>query len=113
MESTVVNFLGYPGVMLSMSKSNYRNSHPNNLVVFNGNVCVIDKKVWFGDIDITISKNILLELSKELNQSLYILSEMDGRFDNEDKPKIENFLAKFNPDGTYELHSRIKDLFSI
>lgn len=113
MESTVVNFLGYPGVMLSMSKSNYRNSHPNNLVVFNGNVCVNDKKVWFGDIDITISKNILLELSKELNQSLYILSEMDGRFDNEDKPKIENFLAKFNPDGTYELHSRIKDLFSI
>lgn len=113
MEEIVMNFLGYPGHLLSMSKSGYRDSHPDNLVVFNGNICVGTEKVWFGDIDVTLSKDTLFDLSKELNDVVYVLTEMDGRFGNEEEPKIQNFMAKFNPDGTYELHPRLKEHFTL
>lgn len=73
--------------LLSMSKSVYRNKHPDNKVYFNANL--VDKKlgkIWHGDIDITTEGNLLQEVAKECNTTLYILREHDCRFGNENDP---------------------------
>jgi hypothetical protein len=105
--------LGYCGDMLSHSKSGYRDKNPNNLVVFNANVCVDNQKIWYGDIDVTKSKDELIQLASELKQAVYVLSEMDGRFENENRPKIDKFMAKFEPDGECVLNERIKSYYTI
>ena len=74
----------YMGRMLSGSKSGYWERHPDNLVVFNGNI-VIEKhgKIWYGDIDVTLEEDKLQAIANELCRTLYVLSEHDARFDNE------------------------------
>jgi hypothetical protein len=82
------------GRMISGSKSYYRERFPKHLVIFNANIIIInDKKVWHGDLDITIDENKLKNVAKILNQDLYILYEYDARFGNEDKP-IDELIKK-------------------
>jgi hypothetical protein len=81
--------LGISGTMLSASKSGYSTKYPDHLVVFNGNLIVKGKKIWYGDIDVTLSKSKIDALGKELKSPVYVLREMDARFENEDKPLIE------------------------
>lgn len=92
-------YLGYSGSLISWSKSQYREDHPENLVVFNSNVCTKNGKIWYGDIDVTRSKENLSMLSNALDEDIYVLREMDGRFENENNPKIDTFAAKFTPSG--------------
>lgn len=88
--------LGYCGRLLG-SKSRYSQAHPDNLVLFNSNVCTKeDGKIWFGDLDVTLEKSKLKELSKRLEKKIYVLYEMDGRFENEIAPKLERALAIIN-----------------
>lgn len=76
--------LGWPGTMLSGSKSLYRERNPNNIVIFNSNIAIPSKgKVWYGDIDITKSLTTLKEISILLNEPIYIFYEMAYRFENE------------------------------
>ncbi len=76
--------------LISASKSSYRERKPNNLVYFNANIFVYDYgKIWWGDIDITEDHIKLNEIAKKLNVHLYILSEQDGRFDNENRSDFE------------------------
>lgn len=78
--------LGYPGAMISESKSGYRDRHPDNVVVFNANLASKSYgKIWYGDIDITISKDKLFLAREAVGEDLYVLYEDDLRFDNEDK----------------------------
>lgn len=92
-------YLGISGALISWSKSRYKEEHPGNLVVFNSNVCTKDGKIWHGDLDVTRSKENLSMLSNALDEDIYVLREMDGRFENEDNPKIDEFAAKFTPSG--------------
>jgi hypothetical protein len=72
------------GRMLSFSKSYYRDDHPENEVLFNANIfCKEFGKIWYGDIDVTLEGKLLDEIATELNITLYVLREMDGRFENE------------------------------
>jgi hypothetical protein len=72
------------GRMLSLSKSDYREKHPNNEVFFNCNIFTEeDGKIWYGDIDYTKEIDILEKIATKLDRTLYILKELDGRFDNE------------------------------
>lgn len=74
------------GRMIGASKGDYRRENPDNVIVFNANIMTeIDGKIWFGDIDITKEFVRLENVAKELNKDLYILSELDGRFENESK----------------------------
>jgi hypothetical protein len=91
------------GRMLSGSKSFYNQQNPNNIVVFNSNVVVDGNKVWHGDLDITKDLDKLFKISKTLNKDLYILREMDARFENEGKPNINNYVAKFSPNETVKV----------
>jgi hypothetical protein len=107
LESLLFEKLGYPGRLISGSKSGYRNAHLENLTIFNANICIDEGKVWYGDIDVTKSKVGLQEIVDKTNKTLYILFEMDGRFEYEERPILKNSAAIFRPGKKPELR---KDL---
>lgn len=73
-----------PGRMISGSKSGYREKNPENVVYFNANIFILGEgKIWWGDLDLTKDTPILEDISREMGKKLYVLSEMDGRFENE------------------------------
>ena len=82
------------GRMISGSKSGYQERYPNNKAVFNANIVTETRgKIWYGDIDLSIDSVELMGIAKELGESLYILREMDARFENE-KQSIEFYKHK-------------------
>lgn len=82
------------GRMISGSKSGYREKYPNNFVVFNANILTEKSgKIYYGDLDLDFDNHKLLNVAKQLNEDLYILKEMDCRFENEDKP-IKELIKK-------------------
>ncbi len=84
MESPFIKRGLIPGRMISGSKSGYRKRNPDNTVYFNANIFVLGEgKIWWGDLDLTIDTPLLEEISGEIGKKLYVLSEMDGRFENE------------------------------
>ena len=88
-EDTAIEILGSLGRMLSASKSFYLEQFPENKVVFNANVYTKNGKIWYGDIDVTKDSEKVDALATELGERVYVLREMDGRFDNEGSPKLE------------------------
>lgn len=65
------------------SKSGYRWAHPDNECVFNANVfCEDAGKIWWGDLDLTLDKPKLEAVARKLRVRLYVLAELDGRFEN-------------------------------
>jgi hypothetical protein len=85
--SPAASHLGFPGRMISASKSGYKERNPDCLVIFNSNVCTEKGKIWWGDLDVTKSKDALSELAKETGETIYVLFEMDGRFEHEEIQK--------------------------
>lgn len=88
----ILNELGfYNGRLISGSKSTYRKKLPDNLVLFNANIFT-EKfgKIFYGDIDLTKDQSALKYISLELNETLYVLNEMDGRFGNENRSDFKN-----------------------
>ena len=75
------------GRMLSGSKSFYREQYPDHEVYFNANIVTESRgKCWYGDIDVTTDLEKLKEIATILKESLYVLREMDARFENKDQP---------------------------
>lgn len=95
--------LGMRGRMISFSKSGYVQKNQDNLVVFNSNVCIDEGKIWYGDLDVTLSYDSLSDLAKETGKTVYVLTEMDGRFENEENPRINSAVVKFHPEGGHEV----------
>ena len=75
------------GRMISYSKSVYISRNHDNLVKFNACIHSESGETWFGDIDITKSKDTLTKISKELGETLYVLSEFDSFDENVDYRK--------------------------
>lgn len=103
--------LGYSGMLISFSKSGYQEQNPDNLVVFNSNICTIDCKIWFGDIDITLSLEKLQALATELGETIYVLYEMDARFENEDRPKLGKYVIQVDPDN-WKIADNLKEYYA-
>jgi hypothetical protein len=99
--------LGMRGKMISFSKSGYAKKNPDNLIVFNSNVCTDEGKIWYGDLDVTLSYDALSDLAKETDKTVYVLTEMDGRFENEEKPLLDRAVVKFLPEGGHEVTSSL------
>ena len=100
--------------MISGSKSGYRDSNPDNLAIFNANICTKGEgKVWHGDIDVTKSKEALVEIAREAGEPIYVLYEMDARFENEEAPILGRAAVVFQPDGSIELNDRIKEYYTL
>jgi hypothetical protein len=108
---TTTAVLGMPGRMISNSKSAYKEKNPNNLVIFNANVCTNDFKIWWGDLDLTESIEELSDLAEALEEDIYVLYELDGRFENENKPLVNKFAVKFFYDGGLELSNQLKEIY--
>lgn len=109
--------LGYPGMLISGSKSGYRKAHPDNLTIFNANICIEEtdgtaKKIWWGDIDITLSQKVLREIALEFDTDVRVLYESDARFENEEIPLIANFAYRANGNGTQSLGESISRYYS-
>jgi hypothetical protein len=82
------------GRMISPSKSMYRETYPNNLVIFNANLIHPQfGKIWYGDIDITKDGELLKQIANQFNTTFYFLYESDCRFETEDLP-IEQLIKK-------------------
>lgn len=90
MNQDIVNIasriLGFVGKMIGGSKSRYREQYPDHTVVFNSNIATKSHgKIWYGDVDLTLSEQLLIDLAKELGEPIYLFREMDMRFQNEGK----------------------------
>jgi hypothetical protein len=73
--------LGFPGKMLSGSKSGYLKANPHNNAFFNANI--LDEsgnQVWFGDVDLTLEWDNLQKLSTDLGIRFFVTREMPYRF---------------------------------
>lgn len=82
------------GRMIGGSKSGYLNQHPEDLVIFNANVITkLRKKIWYGDLNVTLDFDNLKNVADKLGEDLYILSEHDARFGSENEP-IKKLMAK-------------------
>ncbi len=80
--------------LISGSKSFYSKKYPQNVVFFNSNL--IDMKLgkfWYGDLDLTKDAKILIKIAEKFDTTLYVLSEMDGRFENE-KSSVKELIKK-------------------
>lgn len=76
------------GAMLSHSKSDYLDNHVGHEVYFNANIFVDCEKIWWGDIDLTLSGHILDTISKDCEKTIYVLSEFDGRIGTPSQSQI-------------------------
>jgi hypothetical protein len=115
--STIGKILGIHGRMISGSKSGYRKHYPDNLVVFNSNMVVVTEtgasKVWFGDVDITLDREKLKQVAKELDGTVFIIYEMDGRFENENSPVLSRYVYSVDRDGVETLGDSVSVYFEI
>ena len=115
MKEKAIEILGMEGKMISGSKSGYYTRHPNNLALFNANLIVMERvptKIWYGDLDLTLSIDQLKELASELGVEIRVLREFDARFEYEEKPRAEAYVIRVEPDGLYELGSIERDYYS-
>jgi hypothetical protein len=91
--------LGYSGRMISFSKTLYREAHPDRAAVFNANVCLAAGKIWHGDLDLTEDEPKLLELARQVDETVYVLYESAARFETEDEPLLGDALYSVAPSG--------------
>ena len=76
-------------------KQRYR-KYQNHLLIHRANLCLESFGViWSGDLDFTMEESFLKKLCKKHNLSIYILKELDGRF-NPQNPPLEKSLIKIN-----------------
>jgi hypothetical protein len=84
----------YMARMLSGTKWGYQEEHPEDLIVWNANVMILDYgKVWYGDLNLTQDYMLLKSIADALDTTLYVLWESDGRFGEENKP-IDELIKK-------------------
>ena len=96
----IIEKVGRLDNLISCSRSGFVRNHPKHLAVFNANIIINGEKVWYGDLDLSISKDNLQSVAKQENVDLYVLFESDGRFDKEDEPYMERPVAIYHKDGT-------------
>ncbi len=72
------------------SKSGYCRMNPGHIFVPNANVfCRRYGKVWWGDLDLKCDKPALEKVARRLRCRLYVLKEMDGRYEAAEKPDTQ------------------------
>lgn len=88
------------GRIISFSKSAYVEKFPHNEVYFNANIFVLGEgKIWYGDIDLTMDREKLEKIASQSGKDLFVLRELDGRFENEnikDSEIIKRAVSKIN-----------------
>lgn len=115
MQEKATQILGWNGAMISGSKSGYIQRNPKNMAIFNSNVIAMGsqpEKIWYGDLDVTMSLEKLKTLAETIGTEVRVLREMDARFEYEERPNVKKFVISVQPDGSYELGNFEKDYYS-
>jgi hypothetical protein len=75
--------LGFPGMMISGSKSGYTSKHPKHRVMFNANVTIDGTCVWHGDLDLDCADTAhrLRTLASSAGAPVHVLPETPYRFE--------------------------------
>jgi hypothetical protein len=95
------------------SKGQYRWDNPKHFVIFNSNICVLGGKIWHGDVDMSVSTTKLRELAKKLGEVVFVLYEVDARFEKENSPELEKAPVCFKPDGDIVIADSHKEYLEI
>ena len=91
------------GRILSWSKSDYREKNPHSVCYFNANIVTVSLgKIWYGDLDLTKDGEALKKAALESGTTLYVVKELDCRFDDEGKDGTE-LVTKAVWDTTQEI----------
>lgn len=99
-ERALLQTVGPPGRMITFSKADFQERHPDRLVVFNGNLVLSPgTKVWHGDVDLSVAEPQLHELARLTGRIVFLLDERDARFENEKQPVLENAVFSVTPTG--------------
>ena len=98
-EQALLETVGPAGRMIGASKAGYRERFPDNAPVFNANIALACGKVWHGDLDLHTDEPLLRELARRVGQTVYVLHERDGRFDNEEQPRLEKAVYRITQTG--------------
>lgn len=75
---------------------------PGHICVWNGNICTKALgKIWFGDLDLSDAhdQERLTALAGKLGETLYVLKEMDARFQTEAAPRFDRAIATVTASG--------------
>lgn len=80
---------GNSGLLLNMDKS-------SSDIIYNANLIIGRKKRWFGDFRKT-HKHKLQLLADIVQDDVYLLREMDCRFEAETNPRLENAVFHLTP----------------
>ena len=71
-------------IINNTDKRFYWEKFPDHLVCFNANIISAKYgKIWWGDLDLTLDGMKIEKVARELNEDLYVLRELDARFENE------------------------------
>lgn len=108
----IIEKVGMIDNLVGWSKTYYYKKNPKHLTVFNSNIVVNGEKVWYGDIDLSISKNDLQSIAKQENVDIYVIYESDGRFENEEEPYLDRPVAIYRKDGTINYIDYVLSSFS-
>lgn len=101
-------FLGPTGRLLAYSKTEYGELFPTNVFVPNGNLFTDEAKIWFGDLDLTLDEDGVIEIARRLGSTIYVLHEHDGRFAGRDlEPELYAAVFVARADGSVELGTRV------
>lgn len=66
--------------------------------VWNANLVTKEQgKIWYGDINLTTEGLYVADLAEELEETIYVLREMDCRFDTTDAPDLSLAVEVFRP----------------
>ena|SRR3990167_996672 len=93
------DFLGPCGRLLWWSKGGYSGMYPDRQPIFNANVYTTGpRKLWYGDLDLAVpeDRESLTRLARAIGQPIYVLREMDGRFDKELAPDLGKAVEVFS-----------------
>lgn len=91
-------------LMLGRMINSTKTSPKGEICVFNANLVTKGKdKFWFGDLNLTRDVEQLKLAAKERGEDVYVLREIDARFQNEAKPRFENAVARIEPSGHFHM----------
>jgi hypothetical protein len=89
--------LGPSGRMIASTKTGYGQAHPGHVAIFNANVCIAGRKVWYGDLDLTREEPRLRELAARVGLAVHVLFERDARFRQEEEPLLDEAIYRVEP----------------
>jgi hypothetical protein len=105
--------LGLPlSRLIAQSKSGYIRRHPQHALIFNATIAdSTGRRLWWGDLDLTIDESILVQLAERVGLDLYVYYEGDSRRGFVETIDPINAVFLVHPEGTVDPGTRSPFIF--